>query len=79
MASGDEQRERATGFVNGANVSFSVSSPYEPGTLWVSPNGILNDADADDGWVETSPATGAFEMKVAPRPGDVVLVRYTEA
>lgn len=54
------------GAVNGVNLSFTTPTPYTPGTIAVLVNGILVTQSNDDGWIETSPATGGFQMKLPP-------------
>jgi hypothetical protein len=64
--------EVATGPVDGTNTTFQVSTAYQPGTLAPFLNGQLKRADYDDGWVETDPATGTFDLNIAPLEGDDV-------
>lgn len=64
--------EVATGLVDGVNTTFHVSVAYLGGTLAVFLNGQLKRASFADGWVESSPSTGFFQMKEAPLDGDVV-------
>jgi hypothetical protein len=81
VATGDEITELAIGTIDGLNQDFSTSLPYEAGTLWVSPDGILVDPSHDDGWTETDPVAGTFRMKIAPRGGarpDTLMVQYIE-
>jgi hypothetical protein len=64
--------EVAVGAINDINTIYFVSTPYRPGTLAAFLNGQLKRADYMDGWLETNPATGQFDMKQAPETGDVV-------
>lgn len=75
---GDEHIEKAAGIVNGVNTTFSVSRPYQPSTLYVLANGQLRGILDDDGWLETNPATGVFDM-LEPPQNDKLFVRYIEA
>lgn len=75
---GDEHIEKATGIVNGANVSFSVSRAYQAGTLYVLANGQLRSLLDDDAWTESNPSAGEFEM-LEPPQNDKLFVRYIEA
>lgn len=70
------QIEVAGGPVDGVNTSFTTATPYVPGTLAVYLNGQLKSAALADGWLETSPASGSFDLKVAPQVGDIVQVFY---
>lgn len=82
MASGEEKVETPTGSINGANLNFFTTLPYVPGTLHVWTDGVLCRAADDDGWIETDPSTGAFQMREPPRISkrdDVLMVRYIEA
>jgi hypothetical protein len=58
--------EVPAGAVNGTNVIFTVSQPYQPGSTAVFNNGLLMEQTLDDGWFETSPATGVVTLKEAP-------------
>jgi hypothetical protein len=82
MATGDEVLEEATGTINGVNKDFQTSLPYQADTLRVWVTGILVRRGDDDGWTESDPSTGDFQMKEAPRiassPDDTLHVRYIE-
>jgi hypothetical protein len=78
MATNDEKIEEAAGVVNGFNVNFSTSLPYQSGTIYVLPNGSLWPSDDDEGLIEDNPLAGTFHMKVAPRSDDRIMVRYIE-
>lgn len=70
--------EVASGLIDGINTIFSASLPYTAGSTAVFLNGQLKKAANDDGWIETVPASGIFQMKVAPKVGDVVEVFYLD-
>lgn len=55
------------GAVDGVNLVFTTSVPYKPGSTAVFLNGLLQEPSLDDGWAETSPATGVVTLKEAPR------------
>ena len=63
--------EEGIGTVDGVNVTFYTSVPYQAGTLSYFLNGQLKGKDDDDGWFETDPTTGRVDLKEAPLPGDV--------
>lgn len=79
--------DKASGVVDGSNRTFFVPFPYVAGTLVGMINGRQLDGALDNGWVETSPSTGEFEFKIAPRaagpiaddPGDLVSAYYENA
>lgn len=71
--------EVASGTIDGSNTTFFTSLPYQPGFTAVWLNGQLKREDFADGWAETSPATGQFDLDQAPRVGDVVQVFFVEA
>jgi hypothetical protein len=79
MAAGDEIVEIPTGEINGFNVAFVTSLPYEPGTLRVFKNGQLIRGADDDGQSEDNPSAGAFSLGLAPLSGDTVHARFVEA
>lgn len=68
--------EVPAGAIDGVNKVFTVSLPYQSGTTAVFLNGVLQRIDFDDGWVETSPATGAVTLNEAPVLLDTVQVYY---
>lgn len=74
--------EVPAGVVNGVNTVFTVSQPYMPGSTAVFVNGLLQEKSLDDGWLETSPATGVITLKEAPRSAgtfpDVLQVFYLD-
>jgi hypothetical protein len=74
--------EVPSGAINGVNVVFNVSQPYQPGTTAVFLNGLLLRPDYTDGWVESDPATGEVTLKEPPRvtkiTPDVVQVFYID-
>lgn len=78
MSSGDEWLEEAIGNVNGLNVDFATSNPYQSGTLYVLGNGQLWPSDDDESADELDPSAGTFRLRVAPRDNDRVLIRYIE-
>lgn len=59
--------EVGIGAIDGANLVFHVSVPYQPGTVAYFLNGQLKRADYDDGWSESDPATGEITLKEAPQ------------
>ena len=61
--------EVPSGTIDGVNTTFTTSLPYQAGSLAVFINGLLMRADLLDGWVETAPTTGTFDLKEAPRVG----------
>lgn len=63
---GERPPETPTGTIDGVNRVFHTSVPYIPGSLAVWHNGLLLVPDDDDGWTETDPGTGEFELKEAP-------------
>lgn len=82
MAIDEEHLEVASGDVNGVNDTFYTSVPYQSGTLKLWYNGILIRRDDDDGFIETNPATGEFQVKEPPEGGlypETPVVRYLEA
>lgn len=80
MATNDEQLEKPTGITNGINTEFITTIPYVSGTLKVWQTGILRClVDVEDGWAETDPAAGEFELNTAPLAGDTIMCRYEEA
>ena len=74
--------EIPSGAVDGANLLYTTSTSYKPGTLAVFLNGLLQEASLDDGWVETDPVAGTFTMKEAPRSSgpcpDVIQVFFLD-
>ena len=75
---GDEHIEKASGPVNGFNQTFTVSLPYQPGTLKLFVNGQLREITDDDGWTESNPSVGEFQM-IIPPDNDKIFARYLEA
>ena len=61
--------EQASGVVDGVNTTFTTSTGYKAGSLRVYPNGLLDEASFDDGWVEIDLTT--FSMKIAPQPDPI--------
>lgn len=59
--------EVGIGAIDGANLVFHVSVPYQSGTVAYFLNGQLKRADYDDGWVESDPASGEITLKEAPQ------------
>jgi hypothetical protein len=59
--------EVPSGAIDGVNKVFTLSMPYRSGTTAVFLNGLLQERNLDDGWVETSPDTGVVTLKEAPR------------
>lgn len=71
--------ENANGTVDGVNLTFYTPTfPYQAGSLAVFFNGQLKRADLMDGWVETSPSTGRFDLLIAPLDSDVLQVFYLD-
>jgi hypothetical protein len=74
--------EIPSGAVDGANLLYTTSTSYKPGTLAVFLNGLLQEASLDDGWAETDPVAGTFTMKEAPRSSgpcpDVIQVFFLD-
>ena len=74
--------EIPVGVIDGVNLIFTVSTPYQPGSTAVFLNGQLKTKGLDDGWAETDPIAGSITMKEAPRgtPGcpDVVQVFFLD-
>jgi len=66
------------GAIDGVNLVFTVSTAYVPGSTAVFLNGQLKRADFDDGWTETSPATGTVTLTEAPLLGDVVQIFFID-
>lgn len=58
--------EVPTGVIDGANVVFTVSTAYKPGSVAVFLNGQLKRRDLDDGWTETDAAAGVVTVSEAP-------------
>jgi hypothetical protein len=61
--------EVPSGTIDGVNTTFTVSTPYQPGSSAVFINGMLMREDLVDGWYETNPAAGIIDLKEAPRVG----------
>jgi hypothetical protein len=57
------------GTIDGANTTFTTpgAEAYAAGTLRVLVNGEAHIASDDDGWLETSPPTGVFDLKEPPK------------
>lgn len=70
--------EVAAGAIDDVNMVFTVSAPYQPGTVAVFLNGQLKRRDFVDGWAETSPATGVVTLAEPPQTGDVVQIFYID-
>lgn len=68
--------EVPSGAIDGVNTAFQTSKPYLPGSLYYFLNGQLKRPDLDDGFVETDPTAGKFQVKEAPLTDDVVQVYY---
>lgn len=64
--------EQGIGTVDGVNVTFYTSVPYQTGTLAMLLNGQLKVGENDDGWFETDPSIGRVDLKEPPQPGDAV-------
>lgn len=58
--------EVPSGVIDGANTTFITSVPYKAGSTAVFVNGILLRADLVDGWAETDPDSGIFDMTEVP-------------
>jgi len=63
--------EVPSGVIDGVNTVFTVSRPYQPGSVAVFLNGQLKRRDLDDGWTETGPAAGIVTLTEAPRSAGV--------
>lgn len=72
----DSVFEVPSGVVDSVNTLYVTSRPYRVGSLSVYLNGQLKRPAFDDGFLETSPSSGQFTMKEAPRVGDDVQVYY---
>jgi hypothetical protein len=70
---------RAQGTPDGMKTDFETVQPYQVGTLRVLVNGIFRKDDLGNGYLETDPGTGEFEMKIAPKAGDTLWTFYREA
>ena len=74
--------EVLAGAINGANLVFTTSVPYSPGTTALYLNGqLLNPSGPLPAWVETSPATGTITFDPIchiPRVGDVVQMFFLD-
>lgn len=70
--------ENASGTIDGSNVLFSTAFAYTAGSLAVFLNGQLKNQSGPDGWTETSPSAGTFQLDVAPLGTDVVQVFYLD-
>lgn len=68
--------ELAIGLIDGSNQDFTVQVDYTVNTLVVFRNGVLLERSADNGWTEMG--GNAFEMKRAPKVGDVVHCFYMD-
>lgn len=66
-----------TGVIDGVNVTFTTSAPFDPSIINVWLNGVLVRKVDDDGFVVTGAST--FDLNEAPVLGDTVHVRYEEA
>jgi hypothetical protein len=64
------------GSIDGVNTTFQTPTPYIEGTLAVFLNGQLKRQDFEDGWQETNPGIGIFDLNIAPIDGDVVQTFY---
>lgn len=77
--------EVPSGLIDGANMVFTVSNPYQAGSTAVFINGALMRIDLTDGWTESNPAGGEVTLNEAPRVGpsgsgdpDVIQVFYLD-
>lgn len=77
MATGDIHMEAPSGAINGVNVVFTTSVPFNPAVINVWLNGVLIRQGDDDGFVVSGADT--FDLKEAPVVGDTVHVRFEEA
>lgn len=68
--------EVAAGIIDGLNKTFLTSSKYLSGTTAVFLNGQLLRPDYENGWIETDPETGRFDMNEPPLTGDVVQIFF---
>ena len=68
--------EPAVGEINDVNKSFSTSFPIGL-AFQVEHNGRMRREIDADGWLLTG--ASSFDMKVAPRVGDRLMVVYTKA
>lgn len=71
--------KEVVGIIDGFNQDFATVAPFVAGTLQIWHNGVLIRDDLDNGFVETDPLNGTFQMKEAPRSGDVLFSFYREA
>jgi len=67
------------GLIDGFNQDFATVAPFVTGTLQIWHNGVLLRDDLDNGFTEVDPPNGLFQMKLAPRAGDVLYSFYREA
>ena len=77
-AGGVPRFEVPTGAVNGSNRTFRTQYPYTAETTSVFINGKMYRRDWEDGWSETDPDTGVFDLNEAPLLGDDVQVFYID-
>jgi len=70
--------EVPVGAIDGVNTVFTVSRAYSAGSTAVFLNGILQERNYDDGWFETSPASGVITLKEAPQLSDSVQVFFLD-
>lgn len=70
--------EVAIGTIDGVNQTFFAPTPYQALSTAVFVNGQLQRIDFDDGWIETNPGTGEFQLKIPPIPDDVVQIFYRD-
>ena len=68
----------ATGPIDGSNTTFTTPTPYKDQTLAVWRNGQLLQRDLDNGFVETAPSLGIFDMKIAPLVDDTLQCLYID-
>lgn len=68
----------AVGVIDGVNTTFTTGSPnvipYVKGTMFHHLNGSIKTPADTDGLIETNPAAGIVDLKVAPRVGDRVIL-----
>lgn len=70
--------ETVSGVVDGSNTAFITSRPYTAGSLAVLLNGLLLVQPLINGWSETDPSTGGFDLNIAPELGDHVQAFYID-
>lgn len=71
--------EELAGAIDGVNLVFTASTDYIAGSTRPFVRGRPIEATNDDGYFETSPATGVITFKEAPLSGDDVQMLWLES